>query len=85
MDTKISDIVQQLFGITQQVSLSRPDPKFGDYATNVAMQLAKQLGKSPREIAEMIIEKLHASGEFSEVTIAGPGFINVRLSNESLI
>jgi arginyl-tRNA synthetase len=84
MDTKISKIVEQLFGVRQQVTLSRPDPQFGDYATNVAMQLAKPLGKNPREIAEVIAEKLRESGDFSEVTIAGPGFINVRVAARAL-
>lgn len=84
MDTKISKIVEQLFGVRQQVTLSRPDPQFGDYATNVAMQLAKPLGKKPREIAEVIAEKLRESGDFSEVTIAGPGFINVRVAARAL-
>jgi arginyl-tRNA synthetase len=84
MDTKISQAIQDLFGVTQNVILSRPDPQFGDYATNVAMQLAKPLGKSPREIAEIIAVKLREAGDFSEVTIAGPGFINVRVSAKSL-
>ncbi|HEY5695311.1 MAG TPA: arginine--tRNA ligase [Candidatus Saccharimonadales bacterium] len=84
MDTKISQVVQELFGVTQQVTLSRPDPKFGDFATNVAMQLAKPLGKNPREIAETIAEALRNTGDFSEVTIAGPGFINVRVDAKKL-
>jgi arginyl-tRNA synthetase len=84
MDTKISQAIQDLFGVTQNVILSRPDLQFGDYATNVAMQLAKPLGKSPREIAEIIAVKLREAGDFSEVTIAGPGFINVRVSAKSL-
>lgn len=84
MDTKISDVVKQLFDVTVQVTLSRPDPQFGDYATNVAMQLAKPLGKNPREIAEQIADKLRESGYFSEVTIAGPGFINVRVAARAL-
>lgn len=84
MDTRISQIVHELFDITQDVVLTRPDPQFGDYATNVALQLAKPLGKSPREIAEAIAEKLRESSEFSEVTVAGPGFINLRVTAKSL-
>lgn len=84
MDTKISEIVEQLFGVTLHITLSRPDPQFGDYATNVAMQLAKPLGKNPREIAEQIAGKLRESGYFSEVTVAGPGFINVRVAARAL-
>lgn len=80
----IQYIVKQLFDVDQVVQLSRPDPQFGDYASNVAMQLAKQLNKNPREIAEQLAEKLRTTGSFSEVSIAGPGFINLRVSARSL-
>lgn len=59
----IKDIIQQLFNVDQTVHLSRPDSQFGDFATNVAMQLAKPLGKSPREIAEQLAEKLRETSE----------------------
>lgn len=85
MDKKISQIVQELFNVTVSVALTRPDPQFGDYATNVAMQLAKQVGKNPREIAEAIVERLRQADDFSEVTIAGPGFINIRLKDAVLL
>lgn len=85
MDTKISQIVRELFDVAQDVVLTRPDPQFGDYATNVALQLAKPLGKNPREIAEVIAGKLRETGEYSEVTVAGPGFINIRLSGGALL
>lgn len=80
MDTKIAELVKDLFAIDANVTLTRPDPQFGDYATNIALQLAKPLGMSPRDIAERLAEKLHESGEFSEITVAGPGFINLRQS-----
>lgn len=80
----IQEIIKQLFDVEQSVQLSRPDPQFGDYASNVAMQLAKQLNKNPREIAEQLAEKLRTTGSFSEVSIAGPGFINLRVSAQSL-
>lgn len=84
MDTQIAHYVKTLFNTDVTVTLSRPDPQFGDYATNVAMQLAKPLGKNPREIAEQLATALRESGDFSEVTIAGPGFINLRVSAASL-
>ncbi|HEV7952181.1 MAG TPA: arginine--tRNA ligase [Candidatus Saccharimonadales bacterium] len=84
MDKKISQLINDLFGVTIDVVLTRPDPQFGDYATNIAMQLAKPLGKNPREIAETLAEKLRLTGDFSEVTVAGPGFLNVRVSAKSL-
>lgn len=85
MEANISRLITKLFNVDARVVLTRPDPQFGDYATNVAMQLAKPLGKNPREIAEVIAEELRKTGDFSEVTIAGPGFINVRVSAKSLV
>ncbi|MFZ2125482.1 MAG: arginine--tRNA ligase [Candidatus Saccharimonadales bacterium] len=82
--TNIQDIIEQLFNVKQAVILSRPDAAFGDFATNAAMQLAKPLGKNPREIAEQLAEKMRETGKFSEVSVAGPGFINMRLSARSL-
>lgn len=58
-------------------------PEHGDYATNVAMRLAKPLGKPPREIAERIIAELPPSAAVDSVEIAGPGFINFRLTETS--
>ena len=80
----IQGIVQQLFDIDQAVQLSRPDPQFGDFATNVAMQLAKPTSKNPREIAEQLAERLRETGDFSEVSVAGPGFINLRIKDSNL-
>lgn len=84
MNTKISQVIKELFGHDTEVKLTRPDPQFGDYATNVAMQLAKPVGKNPREIAEAIADKLRESGDFTEVTIAGPGFINLRVAAKGI-
>jgi arginyl-tRNA synthetase len=84
MEALISDIITELFGEKVDVRLTRPEPEFGDYATNVALQLAGKVGKNPREVAEAITEKLRISEQFSEVTIAGPGFINVRVGQATL-
>jgi arginyl-tRNA synthetase len=54
--------------------------KFGDYQCNAAMGLAKQLKSNPRAVAEQIKSKLELGEMASEVSIAGPGFINVTLS-----
>ena len=54
-------------------------PAHGDMATNVAMVLAKDAGKKPRELAEAIAEKLRADDLVAKVDIAGPGFINLTL------
>ena len=81
----IQRIVDELYQRQVDVQLTRPDPKFGDFATNVALQLAKPLGKNPREIAEAIAAKLRADERFSEVSVAGPGFINVKLSDQAVL
>ena len=78
-------IVDELYQRQVDVQLTRPDPKFGDFATNAALQLAKPLGKNPREIAEAIAAKLRADERFSEVSVAGPGFINVKLSDQAVL
>jgi arginyl-tRNA synthetase len=85
MDNKIAQVVKDLFGIDVEVRLTRPEPQFGDYATNVALQLAKPVGKSPREIANQIADKLRESESFTDVTVAGPGFINIHLSGAELL
>ncbi|WP_026623267.1 arginyl-tRNA synthetase [Ensifer sp. WSM1721] len=56
------------------------DASHGDVATNAAMVLAKPLGMNPRAFADLIVEKLRLEPEVAEVSVAGPGFINVRLS-----
>ena len=54
----------------------------GDFASNVALAIAKGAGKTPRAIAEAIVARLPIGGEspLAEATIAGPGFINLRLA-----
>jgi arginyl-tRNA synthetase len=56
------------------------DASHGDVATNAAMVLAKPLGTNPRALADIIAEALKADADVSEVSVAGPGFINIRLS-----
>lgn len=80
MKEKIATLVASLFDVNASVELTRPDPTFGDYASNIALQLAKPLGRNPRDIAEQIAEALRQSGDYEEVTVAGPGFINIKLT-----
>jgi arginyl-tRNA synthetase len=56
------------------------DASHGDVATNAAMVLAKPLGTNPRALADVIAEKLKEDADVVDVTVAGPGFINIRLS-----
>lgn len=62
------------------------EEKFGDYQCNTALSCAKRQGVKPRELAEKAAELLRSEGReyFSEVSIAGPGFINLRLQDDFL-
>lgn len=66
--------------------LERPrDPAHGDWATNLAMTLAKPLGRKPREIADALVAALDlAAAGVAEAAVAGPGFINLRLATGDL-
>lgn len=55
-----------------------------DYQANVAMSLAKKVGRPPRDVAAAIQEKLDLSGLADEVTVSGPGFLNVVLANGAI-
>jgi arginyl-tRNA synthetase len=87
VSVSIQNVIKELFGQDMAVVLTRPDEQFGDYATNVALQLAGKVGHPPRVIAEQIVDALHtALGEgVSDITVAGPGFINITLSDNELL
>lgn len=80
----IQQIIQQQFNLEVEVNLTRPRPEFGDFATNIAMQLAGKIGQNPRQIAEILCEKLAKNSIFENVEIAGPGFINLKMSDKLL-
>ena len=61
------------------------DKKHGDYSTNVALVLAKKLNKSPREVAELIKEKIGKNKLFAKIEIAGPGFINFFIADKVFV
>ncbi|MFC3072666.1 arginine--tRNA ligase [Shinella pollutisoli] len=64
-----------------RISVEPPrDASHGDVATNAAMVLAKPLGLNPRALADLIVAELAKDPEVADVGVAGPGFINVRLS-----
>lgn len=81
----LKDACKDLFSIEVEPELTRPDEQFGDYSTNVAMQLGGKLHKNPREIAVALASKLHGQEGIAEVNIAGPGFINFKLTDEALL
>ncbi|HET9828682.1 MAG TPA: arginine--tRNA ligase [Nocardioidaceae bacterium] len=71
-------------GVPADVVVERPRNRdHGDYATNVALQLAKKAGVSPRELAGMLAERLTGSPGVASVDIAGPGFLNIRVTADA--
>ena len=67
-----------------EIPLERPkNREHGDYATSIALQLAKVAGKSPRDIAGLLAQELSTLPNISKVEIAGPGFINFTLNRSS--
>jgi arginyl-tRNA synthetase len=80
---RLSAIASELFPETPlpNFTLEAPrDPAHGDFATNLAMLLAKPLGQPPRAIAALILPKLQQEPTIAQAEIAGPGFINLRLN-----
>jgi arginyl-tRNA synthetase len=72
---KIQGIIDQ--NLTPKITIDRArDPQYGDFASNLAMVLAKQAGLNPRQLAEKIIAALPEDPAVTKVEIAGPGFIN---------
>ncbi len=69
--------------LTDIIIENSKDPIHGDYASNVAMKSCRFFGKAPKEVAELIVSKLDLSN-IEKVEIAGPGFINFFMKNDSL-
>jgi arginyl-tRNA synthetase len=80
----LTDAVQDAFEANIDFDLLRPDEKFGDFASNVALVLAKKLNQNPREVAEKIIQLLPKSSIIAGAEVAGPGFINITLTDDAL-
>ncbi|CAB0600280.1 arginine--tRNA ligase [Corynebacterium diphtheriae] len=67
--------------LPETVVVERPrNPEHGDYATNVALQIAKKVGMNPRELGQVLADSLAVNTAIDEASIAGPGFINIRLA-----
>lgn len=69
---------------TDPILVPASNPRFGDYQANVAMAIAKGVGKAPRAIAEQIVRHLNVDEFCDPPTIAGPGFINLTLKTSYL-
>jgi arginyl-tRNA synthetase len=71
--------------VPDDVVVERPkNPEHGDYATNVALRLAKPAGQPPRAVAELLAEELRARPGIAAVDVAGPGFLNITLAQGAL-
>lgn len=68
--------------VLERIAAEPPrDPTHGDVATNAAMVLAKPLGRKPRELAMYLAVRLEADPDVASVEVAGPGFVNLRLTD----
>lgn len=83
LEELLTTACDELFGISTQPKLTRPEEKFGDFACNVALQLAKELKQQPRNVAEQLKGYLETNnnGTISKVEVAGPGFLNISLAD----
>jgi arginyl-tRNA synthetase len=86
LESLIEALAKTVYLVDVHIELTRPEEKFGDYSTNVAMQMARQLGKNPVEIATQLSQKIKESlaDKIHDATVAGPGFINLQLSDDYL-
>ena len=68
--------------VPDTVTVERPrNPEHGDYATNIALQLAKKVGLPPRDLAQALADALAEDPGVASAEIAGPGFLNIRLDS----
>ena len=84
LEQAIQAAVKAAFEVEIDVELTRPDEKLGDYATNVALQLAGRLQQNPHQVAETLAAAVQADPRLAEVSVAGPGFLNLRLTDAAL-
>ena len=71
-------------GVPTEVTVERPrEASHGDYATNVAMKLAKKAGTNPRALGELLATELRSAAGIAQVDVAGPGFLNVTVAADA--
>ncbi|MCZ0951707.1 MAG: arginine--tRNA ligase, partial [Rhodospirillaceae bacterium] len=61
------------------------DPRHGDFTTNIALRLAKPLGRPPRELAVELADLIPESTLIADVNVAGPGFINLTVASDAYL
>ena len=77
----ISKSINDKLGFTANLETPR-NREFGDFSTNAAMVMAKSAGKNPRELANEILPKLRELDFVADASVAGPGFINIKLKDD---
>ena len=77
----VSNAINETLGTKVNLEVPR-NRDFGDFSTNAAMVMAKSAGKNPRELALEIVPKLNELDFVAETSVAGPGFINIKLKDE---
>lgn len=82
----LQQVIRDAFDVDITPELTRPDEQFGDFATNVALQLAGRTKQPPRQVAETLVVALRPALDdtVADITIAGPGFINLKLRDDAL-
>lgn len=81
----LKETIHRLYDLDIDPVLTRPDAQFGDLATNVALQLAKRVGRKPQDVASDLAEALERLDEVQSTEIAGPGFLNITLTDKTLL
>ena len=77
----VSNAINEKLGFSANLETPR-NRNFGDFSTNAAMVMAKSAGKNPRELANEILPKLKELDFVAEASVAGPGFINIKLKDD---
>lgn len=77
----VSNAINEKLGFSANLETPR-NRNFGDFSTNAAMAMAKSAGKNPRELANEILPKLKELDFVAEASVAGPGFINIKLKDD---
>src|SRR5277367_6529910 len=84
LEARVAQAVAKLFAPAPPGPYVRPcpDPRHGDFQTNIALVQAKEAKANPRELATQLVETMEWSDIANQPEIAGPGFINFRLKDE---
>lgn len=78
----IKQVIEKHYPMQKDVGfvVDQTEEKFGDYSTNAAMKIGREVGEKPEEVAKKLIDILKSDGMFDSVTVAGPGFINFKIA-----